>query len=406
MRTLGDVGILVSVLGAGLALAACGTTAGPASTPNPAANPQAASHAAATKTAATEAVASAQLSGTGAATTAGQTTARPASYGNPEGHAAVPSAAQAVSTARPNSVIGNGSPANCTSAAVVRAVAKGGVITFNCGPKPVTIMMKATAKVVNTHHRTVIDGGGKVTLNGRGKVRILYMNTCDPKQVYTTSDCWQQKWPQLVVQNLTFKDAYSSVREIKGKSTNYGGGAIFDEGGQLKVVNSGFIGNRCYRNGPDLGGAAIRALGMYPGRPVYITKDTFRSGRCSNGGALSSIDASWDVLDSVMVSNKTTGRGENPQAKGTPGGGSGGAIYTDGDNYNVTINGTLIRDNTAHGGEGGAVFFVVDSGHGVLKIEYSTLHHNPAGGYDNAPGIFDDVDQKVTYPTVIHSKIN
>jgi hypothetical protein len=394
----------VSVLGAGLALAACGTTAGPASTPNPAANPQARSHAVATTPTATEALASSRLRGTAAATAAGQTTAPQASYGNPSGHAAVPAAAQAVDTARPSSVIGSGRPASCTSAAVVRAVAKGGVITFNCGPKPVTITMKATAKVVNTHRRTVIDGGGKVTLDGGGKIRILYMNTCDPKQVYTTSDCWEQKWPQLVVQNLTFKDAYSPVRQTK--TSDYGGGAIFAEGGQLKVVNSGFFGNRCYRNGPDLGGAAIRALGMYPHQPVRITKDTFRGGRCSNGGALSSIDASWDVLNSVMTGNKTTGRGENPKAKGTPGGGSGGAIYTDGDNYNVTINGSLIRDNTARGGEGGAVFFVVDAGHGRLTIEYSTLHHNPAGGYDNAPGIFDDVDQKVVYPTVIHSKIN
>ena len=122
----------------------------------------------------------------------------------------MPSAAQAVSTSHPNRVIGNGSPGSCTSAAVVRAVAKGGVITFNCGPNPVTITMTATAKVVNTHRRTVIDGGGKVTLSGGGKIRILYMNTCDPKQHYTTSDCWQQKWPQLVVQNMTFTNAYSA----------------------------------------------------------------------------------------------------------------------------------------------------------------------------------------------------
>lgn len=74
--------------------------------------------------------------------------------------------------------------------------------------------------------------------------------------------------------------------------------------------------------------------------------------------------------------------------------------------YNVTIKGTRIRDNTARGGEGSAVFFVVDAGHGTLTIEYSTLHHNPAGGYDNAPEIFDDVDQKVIHPTVIHSTIN
>ena len=91
-------------------------------------------------------------------------------------------------------------------------MAKGGVITFNCGPNPVTITMTATAKVVNTHRRTVLDGGGKVTLSGGGKVRILYMNTCDPKQHYTTSDCWEQQWPQLVVQNLTFANAYSGVQ--------------------------------------------------------------------------------------------------------------------------------------------------------------------------------------------------
>src|SRR4029077_8946288 len=129
----------------------------------------------------------------------------------------------------------------------------------------------------------VLDGGGLVTLSGGGKRRILYMNTCDAKQKYTTADCWEQHWPQLIVQNMTFKNAYSAVRQTK--TSSYGGGAIFDEGGQLKVVNSGFIDNRCYKTGPDLGGAAVRALGMWQGSPVYITRDTFRGGRCSNGAA-------------------------------------------------------------------------------------------------------------------------
>ncbi|HXW45422.1 MAG TPA: hypothetical protein VEL03_11580 [Streptosporangiaceae bacterium] len=327
-----------------------------------------------------------------------------AQYGNPDGGAVVPKAARAVSTAHPNHVIGDGTPASCTSAAVVKAVAEGGVITFNCGPSPVTITMTATAKVVNTSRRIVLDGGGLVTLSGGGKHRILYMNTCDPKQIYTTSDCWEQKWPQLIVQNLKFVHAYSGVKETA--TSSYGGGAIFDEGGQLKVVNSDFVDNSCYKTGPDLGGAAIRALGMWQGSPVYITSDTFRGGRCSNGGALSSIDASWSVYDSLFSENKTTGWGENPQASGTPGGGSGGAIYTDGDNYNVLIDGTIIHYCYAGRGEGGAVFFVVDAGRGVLTIEDSTLHHNPAGGYQNLPGIFSDVDQAVTAPVVIHSTIN
>jgi hypothetical protein len=295
-------------------------------------------------------------------------------------------------------VIGDGTPASCTSAAVVQAVAAGGIITFSCGAKPVTITMTDTAKVVNTHSLTVLDGGGKVTLSGGDAVRILYMNTCDPNQVYTTSDCWQQQYPQLVVQNLAFQDADSSVQQ--SSTSSYGGGAIFDEGGQLKVVNSGFFDNACYPTGPDLGGAAIRALGMYQGTPVYITDDTFRGGHCSNGGALSSIDASWYVVDSMFGANQAIGYGANPAPAGSAGGGSGGAIYTDGDNYNVTIDDSVISDGSAREG-GGAIFFVVDAGYGTLTIENgSDLHDNPSGQFQNAPGIFDSVDGHDTSPVI------
>ena len=96
---------------------------------------------------------------------------------------------------RRTSWVGDGTPASCTSKAVVRAVAKGGVIRFRCGPDPVTIEMRRTAKVVNTSRRVVIDGGGLVTLSGGGRRRILYQNTCDPKQVWTTSHCQDQATP-------------------------------------------------------------------------------------------------------------------------------------------------------------------------------------------------------------------
>jgi hypothetical protein len=393
MRLVGDFGRFVAAAGAGLAVVAGGAAGYPAYIDATQQSGQA-TRALATRPDPLRAELAALSIATRSLT----------GYGNPAGHVQVPRAARAVSTRHPNHVIGRGTPATCTSAAVVRAVARGGVITFNCGPRPLTIVMKATAKVVNTSHRVVIDGGGRVTLSGAGRHRILYMNTCDKKQKWTTSNCWEQQWPQLVVQNITFKYAYSGTRQTA--TSSYGGGAIFDEGGQLKVVNSGFFDNRCFKYGPDLGGAAVRALGMWQRSPVYITKDTFSGGRCSNGGALSSIDASWDVFNSLMVGNKTTGRGENPKAPGTPGGGSGGAIYTDGDAYNVLIDGTAIRYNVAHGGEGGAIFFVVDAKGGRLTIKYSTLHHNPSGGYVNAPGIFDFVDGSVTAPTVVHSTIN
>jgi hypothetical protein len=289
-------------------------------------------------------------------------------------------------------VIGDGTPASCTSAAVVAAVAAGGVITFSCGPAPVTIIMTATATVGNTSHLVVLDGGGKVTLSGSGKTQILSMNAG-----------WEQQWPQLVVQNLTFTDAYSGTQQTSGSSV-YGGGAIFDEGGQLKVVNSAFVGNSCYASGPDLGGGAIRAVGMYLASPVYITGDTFTGNSCSNGGALSGLYANFDVINSLLTGNKAIGWGANPAQAGTPGGGSGGAIYTDGDQYNLSVTGTVMRDNTAREG-GGAIFFVVNSGGGTLRIESSTLQGNPSGMFQNAPGIFDSVNGQDTQPVVVNSSI-
>jgi hypothetical protein len=92
----------------------------------------------------------------------------PAGY--PDGHGSVPAEGQAEDVSSPTTVIGDGTPASCTGDAFVAAVAKGGVITFNCGPDPVTIVLSTTAKVFNDRGtKLVIDGGNKVTLSGGGK---------------------------------------------------------------------------------------------------------------------------------------------------------------------------------------------------------------------------------------------
>ena len=325
--------------------------------------------------------------------------------GNPNGHAYVPLAGRAVSTAHPTRVIGRGTAASCTSRAVVRAVARGGIINFSCGPRPVTITMTATAKVVNTSQQVVLNGGGKVTLSGAGKRRILYMNTCDKRQIWTTSHCQDQATPRLTIENLTFTRGNATGHFIGSGS----GGAVYAQGGQLKVVNSRFINNRCYRVGPDLGGAAIRALMQYRNRPVYVTHSTFTGGRCSNGSALSSIGVSWTVLNSLFARNRATGFGANPQQPGTPGGGSGGAIYNDGDNYSLIIRGTVMRFNHAREG-GGAIFYVCDGdcGHAYVRIFKSTLHDNPSAGFSTAgyPGIFYHTTGGPAHPVVTDSKLN
>ena len=297
--------------------------------------------------------------------------------------AVVPREARAVDTSRPDRWVGTGTPRSCTSRAVVRAVAKGGIIRFRCGPDPVRIEMRRTAKVVNTSRRVVLDGRGLVTLSGGGKRRILYQNTCDRRQIWTTSHCDDQATPRLVVQDLTFAYGNATGATYDGG----GGGAIFARGGRLKILRSKFVGNRCDATGPDLGGGAVRALSQHDGRPVTVLRSTFRRGVCSNGAALSSIGVSWSIYNSVFTRNRAIGRGANPARPRTPGGGSGGAVYADGNDFRVLIAGTKMTHNHAREG-GGAIFFVSNDRTGVLEIRSSTLRDNPSDGFETDPGIF------------------
>jgi len=311
--------------------------------------------------------------------------------GNPDGNSPVPAAARAVDTSNPDIIIGNGSPQACTSQAVVDAVAQGGIITFDCGPDPVTIVMAATAKVFNnTGPEIVIDGGGKVTLGGGGERRILYMNTCDQAQVWTTSHCQNQDHPRLTVQNLGFVDGNSTSL---GEDLEGGGGAIWVRGGRFKIVNSVFARNSCAPTGPDVGGASVRVFSQFDNQPVYVVNSTFGGGpsfanSCSNSGGISSIGVSWTIINSMFTDNETTGWGANPARGGTPGGGNGGAICLDGNTMTLTVQGTRIENNHAEGG--GAIFFVSNDRSGHLIIEDSALRNNPSDGFETAgfPGIF------------------
>lgn len=309
--------------------------------------------------------------------------------GNPDGKCTIPAEAQPEDTSQPTTIIGSGTSSSCTSDAVVSAVAKGGIITFNCGPDPVTITLTQTAKIFNDKGpKIVIDGGDKVTLSGGGKVRILYQNTCDQAQKWTTSHCNDQDHPLLTVQNLTFIDG-----NAKGLDPG-GGGAIFSRGGRLKVINSRFFRNTVDDTGPDVGGAAIRALDQSMDLPLYVVGSTFGGegglGNVgSNGGGLSSIGVSYTVINSLFVGNSAIGYGANPPKSGTPGGGSGGAIYCDGNLFTLNLCGVKMTGNTAKEG-GGAIFFVSNNRTGSLIIKDSVLSGNPSMGFETSgyKGIF------------------
>jgi hypothetical protein len=308
--------------------------------------------------------------------------------GNPTGNSPVPPEARAVDTSHPTRVVGNGSPTSCTSAAVVNAVALGGIITFNCGPNPVTIPMAATARVFNNRPNVVLDGGGLVTLDGQGARRIIYMNTCDPDLVWTTSHCQDQDHPTLTVQNITLRNGRAS-----GTETMDGGGAIFVRGGRFKVVNSQFYGNRCASTGPDVGGAALQVFSQHAGLPVYLVSTTIGGpgalrNECSNGGGISSIGVSWTIINTWFRDNRAIGTGANPPAPGTPGGGNGGAIYNDGNEMTLRVLGTRIEGNTSNDEGGSAIFFVSNNRTGDVEVVDSVIRNNTGDGFETHPSIF------------------
>lgn len=304
-----------------------------------------------------------------------------------DGHCDVPAEAGLADVSSPDHVVGTGTPESCTAQAFTDAVALGGTIVFDCGPDPVTITLTEPAKVYNDQDPdVVIDGGGLVTLSGGGTSRILYMNTCDPDLVWTTDHCQNQDSPHLTVQNLTFVDADS-----RGETEYDGGGAIWVRGGRLKVVGCRFFSNRCADVGPDVGGAAIRVFSQYEGRPVYVVSSTFGGadglgGVCSNGGGVSSIGVSWTIINSLFSYNHAIGEGANPAQPGTPGGGSGGAIYNDGNTMTLSVLCSLIEHNEVNA-HGSAIFFISNDHTGTLVIHDSIIRNNTGGSWYQLPGI-------------------
>jgi hypothetical protein len=123
---------------------------------------------------------------------------------------------------------------------------------------------------------------------------------------------------------------------------------------------------------------------------------------CSNGGALSSIGVSWTIINSLISHNRAIGNGGNPAQAGTPGGGSGGGIYNDGNTMTLTIQGSKLEYNEVVA-YGSAIFFVSNDHSGNIVIADSVIANNIGGSwYPKYPQIshHDDTPVEVTNSTI------
>ncbi len=316
--------------------------------------------------------------------------------GNPSGSCttlALPAAAQPVDTTHATTVVGGGTPSSCTFQALSAAVKVGGIVTFNCGPNPVTIAVTSTLKppisTGGTAVHVVIDGGNKITLDGGGSVQII-------SWVHST---WRTSQDTLTLQHIRLSNGKATgtktipacnTKPNAECSTGYTdgqGGAVYMADGSLRVIDSIFTGNQAAKLGPDTGGGALYLFGS--GTLSYVAHSTFQNNTASNAGAIGMLWVGASIYNSLFEGNSAVGTGANNvdstmcscddgNGDQTGSGGNGGAIYKDGgDGVNLTLCGDLVQNNSATE-FGAAAFLTADGSAATLVIDDSVLKDNPS----------------------------
>lgn len=305
----------------------------------------------------------------------------------PDGSVSAPVCAPAltaVDVSKPTTVVGTGTPASCTESLLDAAIQKAGIITFDCGAAPATITLTSEKKL-KTNADTTIDGGGKITLDGKNATRLLSFDDAN----YRTSKI------TVTLQNLTFTGGKSSGTAIpaapapcsQGTNVDGGGSVIYVRNGLLHVLKSTFTNNVAPPLGPDVGGA-IYALGSLG---VVVQDSTFDGNTGSNGAGIYMLNSDLTVVGSTFTNNKALGTGGNTIDKGKcpstasgeiGSGGSGAAITIDGGSDGaLLICGSTFTGNTATA-LAGAIFRTPDNAVQTSTIRASTFDGNtcPTGG--------------------------
>lgn len=231
-------------------------------------------------------------------------------------------------------VVGTGTPASCTEAALDAALVGGGVITFNCGASPHTIALTGSKTIRDA---TNIDGGGRITLDGGGYTLLFYV----------------QSGASLELRNLTLQNARAidggaikndgatlrlvsvTIRRSESVSPAPGsmsgsGGAIYNAGGTVEIFGSRFLSNFAAR----WGGAIFTTGGTLTIRDSVFLGNRVQTGG-DDGGAIAGGSGSLGTLPGSMITilNSRFGLNTAPLSGGAIFSSNGGAVSITGTNF-------------------------------------------------------------------------
>ncbi|GAB4443908.1 MAG: choice-of-anchor Q domain-containing protein [Chloroflexi bacterium OHK40] len=269
-------------------------------------------------------------------------------------------------------VVGDGTPASCTSAALAAALAGGGEISFNCGSAPHSITVSAAYEI--TAPATTVDGGGLITLQGQGSQIFIHRTTGTASSTLTLRNLTvaggrssganeaanggaiesffqaanSAAIPILIVENVIFRDNDATVTSVtSGEAYDYGGGAIYSRGGRVSISGSQFLDN-------DASNGA--------------------------GGAIHILQSGLVISDTLFSNNTALGA--------SPANSLGGAIYIDGlggENSLFRVSGGRFVNNRAYN-SGGAIYVNMYENSSRTEISTSSFEGNAVVGGTRAQG--------------------
>ena len=331
---------------------------------------------------------------TGGSGSGGSSGAPPWNAGNPNGSCSggIPTKLQSVTLSQPDRIVGTGTAASCTFAALQAAVTAGGLIAFNCGAAPVTIPITATLKVPSNKN-TLIDGNRKITLDGGGAVQIMRFESAN----------FQANDFGLTLQHIAMVNGKTTPTQMIptapapcSQGYNDGqGGALYMRDGYLVVVDSIFTNNQAAPLGPDTGGHANKIQSR--AARDWNGGSTFTNNRASNAGAVGGLFSQLNIYNSLFTDNHAVGHDANNNdatmctamnngQNEIGSGGNGGAIYSDGNDVNVLLCGDAVLNNAAGvNAFGGGLFFTSNNFGGSLSIADTTITGNTGGHWTQIP---------------------
>ena len=184
---------------------------------------------------------------------------------------------------------------------------------------------------------------------------------------------WNQAGATMTIDGVTF-----DRNVARGDDADAGGGAVYNEGGNLVVMNARFLANEA-TGGSGSGGGILTVDG-----DVQVTDSVFNANTANRaGGGIELAEGATLALSGGRYTRNAADGGDDGEDSDTDSApGNGGFLHVSGGGSEVTIDGGSFALNTA-ANQGGALWNAADATLSVTGAQFST---NTASGSEMGDG--------------------